>query len=209
MNRYFLIGSILLGFISCSSLTTFQTGRTIGKDQQSFQINASAYGLLQDGINEIFVFPYLEFTGSRGFTDRLEARLSASSSLSALGSFKYQFIGDQNSPFALSLKPGLEITNNSYNDGETRFLKRYHLPVHISWHDLNGRAFYFSPKYTVQNDGEFITHFPGFSTGIAIDKKRTYYIGCGYFIAKTTHSNPEYIFQLGTGVSFKSRDPRF
>ena len=194
---------------SCSSLTTFQTGRTIGKNQQGFQINASGYVLIDQDFNDIFVLPYFEFNGSYGFTQRLEGRITASSSLSFLGSMKYQFIGDQNSPFALSLEPGLEITESNYGAGEPSFITRYHFPIHMSWHNLSNKALYFSPKYTLQNDGEDISHFPGFSTGIAMDRKRTYFIGCGYFLSKYPGSKPEHIFQLGTGVRFKSRDTRF
>lgn len=198
MNRLLFLLTIATLMSSCSSLVSFQTGRTIGTGHIGLQINGSVYGISDSG--EKFTTPFLEVAGSYGILSRLDARLSVSSAINTMGSLKFQCIGNQNSSFALSLEPGLEYQlSNIYESG---LIERYHFPIHISIHDQRNIAFYISPKYMLQNANEF-THFAGFSAGIAIDKNNTYYIGGGYFLPMSAGSGIQgQLFQLGAGMRF-------
>lgn len=181
---------------SCSSLTTFQTGRTNGKNAIKLDINGSAYAY-KENLTQV-VTPFLEARGSYGIFEKVDVNLSISSALSSLASIKYQFIGDQFSPFAISVEPGFEYQFSSLD--ATIRVQRYHFPVHLSVHSNNDIAYYISPKYVLQQ-ADNIDHFAGFSTGIALKRSNEYFIGAGYFIPFNADSGiAGNLIQIGGGV---------
>jgi hypothetical protein len=202
MKKLILLSIILVSLSACSSLVSFQTGRTIGADKFGVQLNGSVYGFTDN--NENFTTPFVEIEGSYGITNWLEAKLALTSAINSKGALKFQLIGTQSSKFALSLEPGLEyqLGNINVSSNAEGIIERYHFPVHMSIHDERGLGFYLSPKYMLQNADEF-THFAGFSTGIAIDRKNTYFIGAGYFIPINAGSGIQgQLFQIGAGIRF-------
>ncbi|MBK7604631.1 MAG: hypothetical protein IPI15_13790 [Saprospiraceae bacterium] len=163
-----LIFSILL--TSCGSYSSMQTARTVEKGTGEIGLNLYyPYGVINaiaqvaDKEKKNFTVPYIQYTGKYGITEKLDAGIN----LSTFGQIgletKYQFLGDQESMFAMATGIGFNTFFFYYYD--------FQIPVHASIHPTDKLGIYFSPKYI----GQFVSAFglsntyfdyAGFSGGV-------------------------------------------
>ena len=116
-----LIFSILL--TSCGSYSSMQTARTVEKGTGEIGLNLYyPYGVINaiaqvaDKEKKNFTVPYIQYTGKYGITEKLDAGIN----LSTFGQIgletKYQFLGDQESMFAMATGIGFNTFFFYYYD---------------------------------------------------------------------------------------------
>ena len=102
---------LFLIFSNCASVTGFQDGRTIGKNNIEFSgsINfarsprlANFYGDVFDDLEKIF-WPNIEVGGQYGVLENLDVKFKSNISGNLDAGAKYQFYGSKESPVALAI----------------------------------------------------------------------------------------------------------
>lgn len=214
MIRFLLFFSCLIGvlfsFSNCAQLSSLQTGRTVGQNELEVGGGLIGYGINDPnaGGGEIQggILPHLAVWGHYGLLDNVDAqvKISTGGNLSLAG--KWQFIGDQESSFAMAIAPGIEGQINPSTDESGIF--RTHLPLYLSIHPSDRFAAYATPKYiyqVVSDDAN--SHFLGSSLGVSYDFSDRV-IGAvegSYFKPFTEGKNNEtaYLYQIGLGLKFR------
>jgi hypothetical protein len=185
MTKFIFIILFPILTTSCISLSTVQTGKVTPKGDvdASIGIGSTEYPYSSKKAIE----PGIDFNSRFGVYNNLDIGFKASTF--PILDIKYQFIGNENSKFALS-------TGFGYIFG----LNAYLLPLYFSYHPSDRLAIYLSPR-TIN---EYNFHFNnisndlnGFSTGFKFGKRNS--IILEYSLYKETGSTPKIINQLMIG----------
>ncbi len=194
-------------FVSCVSLNSHQTGRTVGKN------NISIFGNFNFGHIDSIQFTSLgnsetfyisEIGAYGGIKDNFDVGIKANTSLQLTGMSKYQFIGDEKSLFASSFgfdigtSPLLSLVFGGLGYSGT-------LSLFNSIHPTDYIAITLSPRYShygFANLSEYKyrrkDNIYGYSAGIIIGKKNKFSVEFSQYsnnIKFTFYTKP--IFSLG------------
>ncbi len=204
--NYLLPLSILftVGFGSCITLNSHQTGRTVGYNNNSI-ITTISFG---DNYFEKYFHNkdsksiYLDDFGVfQGISDNFDIGIKVNSMLTFTGTGKYQFIGDKNSLFASSV--GLDLGYNPILLFNRTILYNGGLSLYNSIHPTDFLAFTLSPRYIGHGaiffgDDFSINHIFGYSAGIIIGRKHQISIELSQFnLNKGYLFDNKPIFSLG------------
>ncbi|MFZ1751279.1 MAG: hypothetical protein WAU01_13840 [Saprospiraceae bacterium] len=149
----FLSALGIFWFSSCASLTGYQDGKTIGKDNGEAMISLNIsqspeYSNIEDSfdIEDIpsFIFPNIEVGGRYGVAENLDVTLRVNTNLNLAIGAKYQILGDRSADFAVSL--GAEVGTFGLVTG----IWNAQIPVYFSYHPSEKVALYASPRYIFQ-----------------------------------------------------------
>jgi len=175
----FLCCIILCITSSCVSLTGFNSGRTVPKGGGEFGANLTVvetvdYGEDTSYVNvPTFYVPVIELGGRYGILDRLDVGLRVSSTLNILLDAKYQFVGTQDSPLAMSIGGGVGFTSLAAI-GVTVF--NFQVPLSVSFHPRDNLHVYVTPRYIYQTAGQVSkvfgsSNYTGFNAGVMFGRE--------------------------------------
>lgn len=207
MNRlfsYLLCLIFSLSFSNCAQLSSFQTGRTLGQGNGEMGLALSASGITEafdlDGSATFFV---AEAFGRYGVSDNFDIGLKLSTGLTGVVDFKYQFVGDKTTPFAMSVGPGFGFQGAI---AETSLIQ-LHLPLHMSYHPNEKSAVYASPRYISQIvTGEGSANYLGSSLGYENGDRVRFVVEGSYFrllSGREVDGLGVGLFQFGAGIKFR------
>jgi len=203
--RLFIAALSLVFLSSCAQLTRLDTGKTIGEGNTEIGGQISAYGVDERASPDLgaLAVPFVVINLNRGVKENLDLMFSANSSGNVFFSPKYQIVGDQNSQFAVSLLPGVDIqyaNPDSANDPNLFF--RAHISSILSVHQ-NKWALFLEPKYIFQPWNK--THFVGSTIGIDYSMERTSFaLGVSFFpVLQENVNTRSSIYNVGFGVRRK------
>ena len=150
---------------SCSQLSSFQTGKTLGKNKVEIGGAALVYTLREDiyGSLNLLPLPHSRLWMQYGLAEKLDLGLSGSTGGNITLNTKWQFVGDASSKWAASLGANTEYQLTDELAGVLRF----HAPVYGSFHPNEKMAYYVTPRYVLQyvkNDDN--NHFLGSALGV-------------------------------------------
>ncbi len=204
--------SFALAFTSCYTLSSHQTGKTLGKNVSSIQVigGVSDFPNLDDRQNRgdrNFIFPKAQILW--GVTDHLD--LGAILGAGQFGVMtKLQILGRKGSRFALS--SGLNA--NFYSDAilySGREMYFFDLPLYISYDLTNYLTFYTTPTMSFfkgRDYSDFLfsyeRRFEYFTTGLVngFMIKLSENINCSLEVAWQSELNSnQYTFSTTTGIS--------
>lgn len=220
MKKQLNLLAATVGFIflmsSCASLTGFEEGRTVGKDNSELTISGNftrVPDLFEDDedifdtldINNTISFPNFEGAFKYGITDKFDIGIRASTNLNLSTYMKYQVVGDQSSSFALA--PGFEvgtILGAAYNIG---------IPIYMSYYPTDNVAINVTPRFMYQ----FITgiqsngaSYLGGNFGLMFGKRNKFGIDVGFYNVGTnwdgSESGSQSLITIGVGGKFKFGD---
>lgn len=183
MINYRFFYAIAFGMLllqSCASLSGFHTGRTVGENRAEFTAslnagNAPDFSEEEDNVSDelsVVFFPNIELGGRYGVSEKLDFGVRLNTSLNVLLDAKYQFVGDQESPFAVSAGAGFGtfglITTSAA-------LLNFQVPLYTSYHPTESIGIYLSPRYIGQFGTAFsettgLLSYYGFNTGAEFGK---------------------------------------
>lgn len=204
---------ISLGLLSCVSLNSHQTGRTVGKDNYSFfgnfnfgRFDSDQYLTMEDS-GAFFIAEIGTFYGINQDFD-LGLKVNSSSHLTVIS--KFQLIGDESSAFASSFgfdigaaPLGLLMGAMSYSSSFSLF---------NSIHPTDDLAFTFSPRYTYLGFTNFTKEYGftdknkilGYSAGFIIGKKHQFSFELSQYVNNKKFSfNTKPIISLGIILNFQ------
>lgn len=201
----FIIGLAIL--TSCGQLSSFQTGKTLGKGETTLGASVLGYGVTDPDANGgdigAGVFPYAEFYGNYGVGEAVDLGLKVSTGGNLQLSGKYQFVGDAESAFAAAIGGGFELQASNFSEN---VVFRTHLPLYLSYHPSSEDAVYLTPRWAYQvvtNDNN--SNFLGGSLGYAreFSPKVTGMLEGSYYLPSTQNSTTSaQVYQFGVGVAF-------
>jgi hypothetical protein len=196
-------------FSNCAQITSFQTAKTIPKDEGEITVSLGAFGIRDqfDGGGAVGAVN-LEFMGRTGVGEKSDIGLHISSFSTIVFDYKYQFVGDRYSKFAMATGPGVGFSAFGFG----AVIGQFQLPLHMSAHPSKQFGLYFTPKYINQfiigggEDG-FI-HYAGGSIGIEAGRRTKF--GADISCASVINQNEEFdlnnlglgLFHIGIGVKF-------
>jgi hypothetical protein len=208
-----LAAAILLSLQSCATLTGFNTGRTVGKDQgemglslnfanvPEFQESESAGEVLRN-----IAIPLVELGGRYGVAENVDIGLRVNTALNFLVDTKVQLIGGQDGPFALATGAGLGAFGVVSGAG---MLLNFQVPLYTSYHPSETFALYLSPRYIGQFGTNFqessgMLNYLGANTGFETGRRVRFGLDVGYYqLSNKTESLNSSILQIGIGVKFR------
>lgn len=178
----------MLFLASCASLTSFQDGRTVGKDNGDFyaSLNFSSspdFNKWEDDTAVVNVptltFPNLELGGRYGVGEKVDVTLRLNTNLNVGIGAKFQIIGDRQSPFAMSL--GAEVGSFGIVLG----LLNVQVPVYLSVHPSESFSWYLTPRY-IRQFSTFVgvengLSYLGGNTGLLFGKRNKFGLDIGYY----------------------------
>ena len=186
----------------CVSAYGFQTGRAMGKGAGEVIVDVSFVGAAGGGTTA--GFPAGGLAGRIGVSDKADigAVLSATSFPYLYG--RYQIIGDQYSPVALSLGAGGGYLGGNSNVGSLGYL---HFPAYFSLHS-GDFAWYLTPQYTLlltgSNGSTGSASVISLSTGIEYMVGRHVGLGVNGSISKAPDAFDVFsTFNVGLGLKFR------
>jgi len=198
----------ILMFSGCLSMSSLQTGRTMGKGQFGGGFSGGYYSVevldkdnpLSNQVSDsegIIESPFGELYLKYGLTDRLD--VSGKISVYGVGNLeaKYRFLGTNESKGALSVGLGFGgIQIDAYNIFEA------HLPVYLSYHPAKWLAVYSTPRYVFRVVNGNQANWLGVTGGIRLGGKK---IGvfCEYTHVTNGIIKPTYQLALGLGINIK------
>jgi len=203
MKHYLLAGFLLVTSCGCLTLTTAETGRTVGEGNNELTVSAasgtyadlSVGGPNDDGISKdnrestypLNYVPVLEASGAFGIGDRTDIGVRVNSAMFLAARVKQQVIGTPTSLFAASVgleggvNPGVLLVGGvAYVYGT--------VPVYLSLHPRETVALYAVPRYAVTNittvasapdaerSGTARWGYPGLTYGVAIGTDRRVFV---------------------------------
>lgn len=172
---HFLPFITILFFGSCVSMSTMQTGRTVGQGNYELNIGGSAVKLetIIDTDSTELNGGLLEGDFRYGVNDRLDVGLKVSL-LGTSGLYgKYQLVGDQESMFALSagLNAGyVTVTSGEGDDETSSTIVDVAVPVYASVHPTKWLSIYATPRYNLRF-GSGTSNWYGGTGGIRLGNK--------------------------------------
>lgn len=202
-----LLSVFLLG--SCIQLSTFQTAKTTEKNSGDILVAIGAGGVSESFTGESIGFPTFEIAGRYGVGEKVDVGLKISYFSSYLFDVKYQFVGDQDSKFAMATGPGLGLY--AFGFGSTIFQAT--IPLHMSVHPSDRFAIYLTPRYSGQfaiGDASGSLSYLGGSTGFELGRRTRFGMDISYMSALGEEVDGEDfedfglgLFQVGFGVKFR------
>lgn len=202
-----LIIAVTFGLVSCVSLNSHQTGRTVGKDNYSFFGNFN-FGYFDSEqyftIADSGAFYIAEIGAFYGIKENFDLGLKVNSSSHFTGISKFQFIGNKTSIFASSIgldfgaaPLGLVMGTMSYSSSLSMF---------NSIHPTDYLAFTLSPRYTYLGFTNFTKEYGftrrnniyGYSAGLIVGKKHQFSFELSQYVNNQEFSfNTKPIISLG------------
>ena len=198
----------LLAILSgCASLTGFQTGRTVGRNKGEIlaSINASQtpkFDLTASDSNGTvprLYFPNLEASGRYGIVDRLDVGLRMNTNFNIAGDVKYQLLGNQESPVAMSAGFGVGTF------GLFAALWNVQVPLYFSLHPSKTVDIYVNPRFIAQfASGDFngTLKYLGGNAGILVGKRTKFGLDVGVYDLNVKRSDSVTLLNFGIGVKF-------
>ena len=190
---------------SCAQLTRLDTGRTIGDNNMELGGYITAYGINEAASPDLGggALPVIGFQINYGLSDKIDMNASLNSSGNIYLNPKIQLVGDQESSFALSVLPGIDIQAGSLDDGDQPLIFRPHLSTILSFHQDEWAAF-LEPKYIYQHITE--SHFLGATFGVEyfMNQRTKLALGYSYFPLVGTDLVPgSNLYNIGFGFKKK------
>lgn len=168
--------TLVFSTTNCISLSSHQTGRTLGKNNTS---TITSFNRGQNESNSYFkdyILPLdLEFGLFYGKKENLDLGIKINTSSHITGTSKYQFLGNKKSFYASSI--GANIGVGFYDILFDVLSYSSSISLYNSFHPTNFLALTFTPKYTFFGFTHFKekklwkTNIFGYSAGIIIGKK--------------------------------------
>jgi hypothetical protein len=190
-------------------LSTFQTAKTVPKGDGEILIAVGGGGISEGFGDESVGFGTFELGGRIGVGEKVDVGLKISHFVSYLVDVKYQFVGDQDSKFAMATGPGLGI----YAFGFGTTLLQATLPLHMSVHPSETLGIYFTPRYSAQiaiGDESGSLNYLGGSVGLEVGRKVRFGADVSYMHllddgvdGDTFEDFGLGLFQVGIGVKFR------
>lgn len=214
MKRQFLLPALAAATIafflnSCASLTGYQDGRSVGKNNgeisASVNVNQSPefnnFNDQQDTFDIVpSAFPNIEIGGRYGVAEKFDIGMRINSNLNISLNAKYQLVGDRQSPFALAI--GAEAGTFSLGIGG---LWNVQVPVFASIHPSEKFAVYLNPRYIYQfsswvgaEDG---VSYAGGNTGLLFGNRNKFGVDFGFYSFGTSQDRTP-LLQFGIGGRF-------
>lgn len=211
-----LAGTVVFIFFmsSCASLTGFEEGRTVGKDNSELTISGNftrVPDLFDDEVldstnfNNSISFANLEAAFKYGITDKFDIGIRASTNFNLSTYMKYQVVGDKSSSFALS--PGFEvgtILGAAFNVG---------IPIYASYYPTDNVAINVTPRYMYQfitGNGSNGASYIGGNFGLMFGKRNKFGIDIGVYNVGAdlvgSESESQSLITIGVGGKFKFGD---
>lgn len=161
---FFLILTTTL-FSSCLSLSTMQSGRTLGKDNSEIVLTGSLGRTSQNSVlvndSNYDFLPIIAIRKQYGFSQKLDIGLRVDQNTFLGPNIKYQFIGDNKSRFGSSI--GLETRFNFFAFLFGNFTYYLTVPLYLSYHPKDNISVYLTPRYL--NTSEYIFNKQSSSPG--------------------------------------------
>ena len=155
-SLYFLQLFTAVFLSSCLSLTTLQSGKTLGKDNSEIAITGSSgrYSVISalDDEGDFDYLPLIAFRGQYGVSQKLDLGFRVDLNTFMGPSIKYQFIGNQNSLFSSSI--GLETGLNFFAFAFGNFTYYASAPLYLSYHPKDFISINLTPRFI--NTSEYI-----------------------------------------------------
>lgn len=196
----------LLG--SCVQLSTFQTAKTVGKGNGEVLVALGGGGISEGFADESLGFGTFEIAGRYGVGEKVDLGVKISHFASYLFDVKYQFVGDEDSKFAMATGPGIGL----YAFGFGTTLMQATLPLHMSVHPSERLGIYLTPRYSAQFalGGEGSLNYLGGSVGVEIGERVRFGTDISYLRllddvvdGDTFEDFGVGLFQFGIGVKFR------
>jgi hypothetical protein len=152
----FACTSLLLS--GCLSLSTIQTGKTIGEDNVELALSGS-YGRFSqisvlDNEGDFDNQPLISVSGQYGVSDRVDIGLRFNQNTFVGPTVKWQIMGNKESTFAGSI--GLDIGFNFFAFVFGNFTYYTTIPLYLSYHPKNSISFYLTPRYLITSEYIFV-----------------------------------------------------
>lgn len=215
-NQLWIFAILLAGmaaFTGCASLTGFQDGRTLGQDNGEIgvSLNFSQSPDFDDWEDQVddsvnvdipqLYFPSFEFSGRYGVAEKVDIGVRLNTNLNLGVSGKFQVVGDQESPFAMSL--GAEVGTFGLVSG----LWNVQIPVFLSVHPSERFAWYLTPRYIYQftsyAGADNGLSYVGGNTGIMFGGRNKFGFDIGYYSVSAGEGNGNLgLLQIGLGARF-------
>lgn len=201
--------ALMMTLSSCVSLSGFQDGRSIGKDNAdlSFSLNVTQSPDFDadDDLDEVIhalAFTNVEIGGRFGVTETTDVSMRMNSSLAWSIGTKVQVGGDQNSKQAFSL--GVEAGAFGFGFGDI-ILWNLQIPFYFSLHPTERMTWYLNPRVIYQFVGfEGGLGYAGGNTGLMFGSRHKFGLDIGYYSASDFGSSGSIgLFQIGIGARFK------
>jgi len=199
-------GVMALLLSGCVSMSTMQTGRTVGQGNSEVNVGGSGvkYAFVL-GIEELDTAsvsaPMLEADFRYGVTDKLDigGKVSLLGTSGLYG--KYQFLGDRESVLAGSVGAGFSYLQLGAESGidETSFsIFDFTVPVYFSVHPVKWIGIYATPRYTLRLVGG-ASHWFGGTGGIRLGNRFGGFAEYSLFTSSSATTN---LSQVAFGLSF-------
>lgn len=198
-----VLGSALTLLTSCASISGFQTGRTVGAESGEimFSINGTNVN------NDFSIFaPNIEIGSRYGISEKVDFGIRANTNLNIFADVKYQFLGDQESPFAMSAGFGLGMFGFVSTSGG---LFNFQIPLYASYHPQDNLDLYISPRYigqwgTTFGESSGLINYFGANAGFLTGRKTKFGIDVAYYgLSNSDTGFDDTLFQIGFGMKFK------
>jgi hypothetical protein len=153
-NTYiFSLLSAFIFFNSCVSLTTLQSGRTLGKNNAEIGVHYvdGKYSQILD--NDEDYIPVIGLKIQLGLSENFDIGFSADYTSMISTHFKYQFLGNKTSLFAVS--GGFETGFNFAGFLGGLSINYLTVPLYSSFHPHKYFALYYSPRYIFATGYQF------------------------------------------------------
>ncbi len=201
---------------ACVSLTGFNTGRALPQGGGEISGNATLVETVDYNVDDTVTIiptlylPVLEIGGRYGIIDRLDVGLRISTSINIMLDAKYQFLGTQDSPFAMAIGAGIGFTPLLVV-GITVF--NFQFPLSMSYHPSEKIHLYFTPRFIHQRAGQVSTvfgsaNFTGFNAGVMFGNEFKFGLDIGNYNVQGSGGKTgldwsrKNLFNAGMGISY-------
>jgi hypothetical protein len=142
----------------CLSLSTLQSGKTLGKDHFELAVSGS-YGKFSkisvlDNEGDFDNKPLISARGQYGVSERVDIGLRLNQNTFVGPTVKWQIMGDKESTFASSV--GLDIGFNFFAFAFGNFTYYTSIPLYLSYHPKKNISFYLTPRYLITSEYVFV-----------------------------------------------------
>jgi hypothetical protein len=193
LSHFFLLIWLSLCLSSCLTLTQSQSGRTL--DEGNMELHGTlSFGQEHpsEGVGVSTIFPVGNFGVNLGVHKRFDIGLAANYTGFVVASTKFQFLGNQDSQFAMSL--GFTGGLNAPTLVLDRIGAYYTVPLYMSYHPIEGLFFYLTPNfyemqgvnYSIESNDdldpeEFNQRAFGYSAGVCVGTKNKFFLDISRF----------------------------
>lgn len=204
ISLYLIFFALLILQMGCASLSGLQTGKTLEENtgELAFSLNLNQSPDFDSDSTEILFLPNLEFGGRYGVAEHLDIGVRANTNLNLLIDGKYQFVGDQDSEFALATGVGFGFFGFVTTIGG---LYNFQIPLYASYHPKDNFDIYLSPRYIGQFGGideasGYLSYF-GVNGGMLWGRNTKFGIDIGYY-GLDGEGESSSLLQIGIGMKF-------